>query len=415
VPEGNALEALGHLLRSESVFSLIKITPSHLKVLSQLSASDKPATPVNAFVIGGEALQAESLSFWRSHAPHVRLINEYGPTETVVGCSIYEVKADTVTQGVVPIGRPIANTELYVLDTQLQPVPVGVCGELYVGGAGLARGYHAHPALTASRFIPHPFSSEPGARLYRTGDLARYGAEGELEFLGRSDSQVKVRGFRIELGEIETVVCGHEGVRQCAAMVREDSPGDKRVVAYVVPREGAQASLMADELRSFVALRLPDYMVPSTLMFLPELPLSVNGKIDRQRLPAPEIRARVDGARYVAPRTPLEEAVCDIWAGVLRVERVGVEDNFFELGGHSLLATQVISRVKEAFAVELPIGTLFERPTAAGMCEAIERARKNDAEQPRAVTTARAVSPVARRLQRVQVSQGVLTTKRKKN
>ena len=250
-------------------------------------------------------------------------------------------------------------------------MPIGVAGELYLGGAGLARGYLHRPELTAERFIPHPFSEVPGERLYRTGDLARYRPDGNLEFLGRLDHQVKVRGFRIELGEIEAVLGRHPGVQEAVVLAREDSPGEKRLVAYVVAQEGPAPS--GSELRGFLRERLPEYMVPSAFVGLPALPLTPNGKVDRKALPAPEGRGVAEG--YVPPCTPTEELLAGIWAEVLRQERVGRQDNFFALGGHSLVAIRVVSRVRDTFGVELPVRCVFESPTVAELSAAVEAAR----------------------------------------
>src|SRR5207302_7296501 len=268
--------------------------------------------------------------------------------------------------------------------------PVGVAGELYIGGDGLARGYLNRPELTAERFVPSPFvghssaktntntNSESGQRLYRTGDKVRWLADGNLEFLGRLDQQVKIRGFRIELGEIEAALQEHGGVRQAVVIAREDEPGDKRLVAYVVA-DTAATELKSSELREQLKSRLPEYMVPATYVQMEELPLTPNGKLDRKRLPRPEQTEA--GNEYQGPRTAEEEILCGIWEQVLKVERVGVEDNFFELGGHSLLATQVISRVREAFAVELPLRVLFEQPTVGGMAEELRQARNGEEQQ----------------------------------
>jgi acyl carrier protein len=263
------------------------------------------------------------------------------------------------------IGKPIANTKIYILDANLHPVPVGVPGELYIGGIGLARGYLRRPDLTAEKFIPHPFSHEPGARLYKTGDLARYLPDGNIEFLGRTDDQVKIRGFRIELGEIEAILGQHPAVMETVVMAREESPGDKRLVAYVVPRQEGASTI--SELRSFAKEKLPEYMVPSTFVFLDRLPLTPNGKVDRKALPTPDQKRPKLEEVYVAPRNPVEEIIAEIWAEVLKVGKVGIHDNFFDLGGHSLLATQVMSRVRDAFQLDLPLSRLFENPTVAGL------------------------------------------------
>jgi acyl-coenzyme A synthetase/AMP-(fatty) acid ligase/acyl carrier protein len=316
-------------------------------------------------VCSGEALPPALVVRFHGRFPApVGLHNLYGPTEAAVDVSYWPC-ARTSPVTVVPIGRPVWNTALYVLDAALRPVPVGVPGELYIGGVQVARGYLDRPRLTAERFVPDPFSVQGGARLYRTGDRARWRADGAIEYLGRLDFQVKVRGFRIELGEIEAVLRRHESVADCVVVAREDVPGDQRLVACVV------GGVEADELRGHLRGSLPEYMVPAAFVVLGRLPLTPNGKLDRKALPAPEYTADAD--RYVAPRTPTEEVLAGIWAEVLRLERVGVEESFFELGGYSLLATQVVSRVREAFGVELPLRALFEAPTVAGLAPQVER------------------------------------------
>src|SRR3989440_2906162 len=305
VTEEQGAEGLASALHTGTDYSLVKLTPAHVQLLSQTLRPEEAATSTRALVIGGEALLAEQLAFWRQHAPATRLINEYGPTETVVGCCVYEVAPEDPTSGAVPIGQPIANTQLYVLDAQLQLAPIGVAGELYIGGAGLARGYLKRPELTAERFVPHPWSAEPGARLYKTGDLARYRADGVLEYLGRLDQQVKLRGYRIELGEIEAVLNQHPAVRECLVLLHEEAPGDKRLVAYVVAH--SQQVVSGSELRSFLQAKLPQYMLPAAFVMLEAWPLSPNGKIDRRALPAPERTRAADGSTALAPRSPLEQ------------------------------------------------------------------------------------------------------------
>lgn len=260
-----------------------------------------------------------------------------------------------------------------MLDANLRPVPVGVPGELHIGGAGLARGYLNRPELTAESFIPNPFSYGSGARLCKAGDLARYLPDGNIEFLGRLDHQVKIRGFRIELGEIEAVLGQHPDVRETAVLAREGKPGDKRLVAYVVPRDVQVPAII--ELRRFLKEKLPDYMVPSAFVLLDALPLTPNGKVDRRALPVPDMTRPEQEKAYVAPHTPAQEVLAGIWAEVLKLEPVGIHDDFFDLGGHSLLATQVISRVRDAFHVELSLPSLFEGPTVAGLAEIIEMVR----------------------------------------
>jgi amino acid adenylation domain-containing protein len=298
------------------------------------------------------------------------LWNLYGPTETTIWSTIHRVMKGE--SGPVSIGRPIANTELYVLNAYREPVPIGVGGELYIGGDGLARGYLNRPELTNEKFVPHPFRSEPGQRLYRTGDLVRFRPDGNLVFLGRIDNQVKIRGFRVELGEIESILSRHPAVQQAVVIVREDVPGDKRLVGYIVAQPGQDPA--SSELKTHLERSLPDYMVPGRLVKLDTLPLTPNGKVDRKCLPAPEGRPELEGA-YVAPRTPVEEAIAGIWAGVLRLERVGAHDDFFALGGHSLLATQVVSRILQIFQVEIPLRAIFESATVAGLARQVEDAR----------------------------------------
>jgi len=315
-----------------------------------------------ALIIGGDRLH-------RGPDPAVgfRLMNHYGPAEYSVTCTVVEVPPETpgIERGIPTIGRPVDNTSIYLLDRRLEPVPIGCSGELFISGIGLARGYHHRPALTAERFIPDPYLGEPGARMYRTADLVRYLGDGDMDFLGRLDHQVKVRGFRIELGEIESVLGDHPGVREVAVLVREDQPGNKRLAAYVVPRPGASAS--AEELSEYLGEHLPSYMVASAFVELESLPLTPNGKVDRRALPEPEWTS----VEYVAPRTPAEEAVAEIWCEVLGVERVGVEDDFFDLGGHSLLATRVIFKLRSELDTELPLSALFESPTVAGLAERV--------------------------------------------
>ncbi len=366
------IDALGKALLRHGDFSLLKITPAHLELLSLQIPPEKAAGLTHAFVIGGENLTADQIEFWQNHAPETLLFNEYGPTETVVGCVVFEAHRWR-GNGSVPIGRAIPNMRVYILDEQLNPVPIGVPGELYISGPGVARGYLNRPDLTAERFLPDPFSQIPGARMYKTGDLVRYLKNGQMEFMGRIDTQVKIRGYRIELGEIENVLREHPSVGDAVAMVRQDVPGDPRLVAYVVPAQ--EASLDPQVLRSFLKERLPDYMVPAWFVVLKALPLTPNGKVDRRALPRPDYAQNQQPTDFVAPRTPDEEILAAIWQELLHADRVGVHDNFFELGGHSLLATQLISRIRDAFGVELPLKDLFEAPTVAELVLKIEQAR----------------------------------------
>jgi acyl-coenzyme A synthetase/AMP-(fatty) acid ligase/acyl carrier protein len=299
-----------------------------------------------------------------------QLLNVYGPTEGTTFSSYYWVQDVPEEATSIPIGRPITNTQIYLLDEQLQPVPIGVLGELYIGGDGLAQGYLNRPELTSLAFIPNPFSQKPGTRLYKTGDLARYRSDGNIEFLGRSDNQVKIRGFRIELAEIEAVLSQHPAVAEAVVIVQEDIPADKHLVAYVVPNKGQAPT--SSELRQFSTEKLPNYMVPSIYMILESLPLTPNGKVDRRVLPAVDTLSLDPKEDYVAPRTTVEEELAEIWAKVLGKQQVGVHDNFFELGGHSLLATQLTSRIRDRFKVELPVRILFEAPTVGMLARHIE-------------------------------------------
>lgn len=370
--EDTGVEPLVEALRQGSIYSLVKLTPAHLEVLGHRLRGSGYAP--HALVIGGEALTAESLAYWRTHAPATRLINEYGPTETVVGCCVYEVPPADDLSGPVPIGRPVANTQLYILDDLFQPAPIEVAGELYIGGAGVARGYLNRPELTAERFVPHPYEADGGTRLYRSGDLARYRDDGTVEFLGRVDHQVKVRGFRIELGEIESVLAQQDGVRECTVIASEDTGSDKRLVAYIVPASDREIDL--SELRGELREKLPHYMIPSHFFLLGSMPLTPNGKVDRRALLSAEAYHSEANQASSAPGTMVEELLAAIWAEVLRCDRVRIDDNFFEVGGHSLLATQLMSRVRETFQVEVPLRVFFDAPTIIGLAENIDRELK---------------------------------------
>ncbi|MDZ8030996.1 non-ribosomal peptide synthetase [Nostoc sp. DedSLP04] len=361
ISEDQSIESLGNALRQESNLSLVKITPAELLLLSGQLSSKEVAGITRAFIIGGENLLTESISFWKTFAPDTMLVNEYGPTETVVGCCIYRVPNGEIESSSVPIGQPIANTQLYILDQYYQPVPIGVPGELYIGGAGLARGYLNRPELTALKFVPNSFSHEPGARLYKTGDLARYRWDGNLEFLGRIDHQVKVRGYRIELGEIEGLLGQHPKVQEAVVLMREDLPKNQSLVAYFVANTDIAPT--TTNLRNFLKEKLPEYMLPSVFVQLKALPLTTNGKVDRRALPMP------DGDRpeleevYVAPRSEMERAIATVWQDVLHLEKVGVNDNFFDLGGHSLLMVQVNSKLQEVINCNISIIEMFQNPT----------------------------------------------------
>src|SRR5215212_1454241 len=333
---------------------------------------DKPQTLLNLreLMVGGEQLQITSdIVKLFSRLKDCTLYNHYGPSETHVVTS-FTLPADSETWPVLPpLGRPIANTEMYLLDPHFHPVPVGVPGELYIGGACLAHGYLNRSELTASRFVPHPFSGEPGARFYKTGDLARYRKDGDIEFIGRNDFQVKIRGKRIELGEIEVTLTQHESVSDAVVTLHHDSSGaEKRLVAYVVFNPGC--AIETRQLRDHLRGKLPEYMLPSAFVTLPTFPLTTSGKIDRLALPAPERNFETEEG-YIAPRGALEEVLSTIFGEVLKLERIGICDNFFELGGHSLSATQIVSRVRDAFQMELPVRKVFEHPTVEGLARSL--------------------------------------------
>ena len=331
--------------------------------------SPQALSGVRQVLAGGDVLSSEHVQRMLSYLDAGRLINGYGPTEgTTFTCSYAMTQANHL-ESEVPIGKPIANTQVYVLNDALQPVPVGIAGELYIGRDGLARGYLNHPDFTAEQFIPHPYSSEAGTRLYKTGDVVRYGLDGNLMFMGRLDQQVKLRGFRIELREIETALRRHPDVRDVVAKVWHDAAGMKHLVVYVIaPGQGTEA---IPAWRHFLQAKLPDYMLPTAFVVLDTFPLTLNGKVDRQALPVPDLTAATRSEALIKPRTPLEALLCGIWSELIGTAPVGIHDNFFELGGHSLLATQVISRLLELLQVELPLRHLFEAPTVAAFAAAI--------------------------------------------
>ena len=319
------------------------------------------ATSLRKVICGGESLSAETVQHFYSRLPWADLHHSYGPTETSIAAAEFVCPRDDGWQ-VMPLGRPLGNNQLFILDRQLDVTPIGSTGELYIGGAGLARGYHGLPSLTAEKFIPNPFSTEPGARLYRTGDLARYLPDGLLEFRGRTDSQIKLRGMRIELGEIESALRGHDGVDECIVVLRGEER-EAALVAYVVPADGVGPG--ADELRSYLGARLPRHMVPSAFVTLQQLPLMVNGKVDRRALPDPSRNAQVATAMFVAPANELERTIAGIWSEVLGREEIGTHDNFFDLGGHSLRLLLVHLKLREAIGVEMPLFEMFQYPTVS--------------------------------------------------
>jgi hypothetical protein len=334
----------------------LQCTPSMASLLLGQDEGRAALSGLEKLMIGGEAfppsLAAELQSLTRAE-----IVNMYGPTETTIWSSTYHVNGDAST---IPIGAPIANTQFYIVDRQLEPVPVGVPGELLIGGAGVVRGYFKREELTAERFIPNRYRAN-GGRLYRTGDLARYRADGIVEFLGRLDHQVKLRGHRIELGEIEALTSAQPGVREAVVIAREDVPGDKRLVAYVVAQPGETIDVVA--VREALKAQMPDYMVPSTMMVLDAFPLTPNAKIDRKALPAPEQVAQSAVAAYVPAENELERTIAEIWQQILNVPRVGTQDNFFDIGGHSLLTVRVHARLRAAVDRPVSLTDLFRFPT----------------------------------------------------
>jgi amino acid adenylation domain-containing protein len=358
---------LVELIVSEQI-SVIYFVASMLSVFLQAPGLQR-CQPLKHVFCGGEALPFSVQQRFFAQLP-TQLHNIYGPTETTIDVTSWTCQPESSRQ-VVPIGRPIANTQIYLLDPFLQPVPVGIPGELYIGGANLARGYLNRPDLTAERFLPHPFSQEPGARLYRTGDLVRYLPDGSLEFLGRLDQQVKLRGFRIELGEIEAVLSQHPAVHQTAVVAREDVPGDKRLVAYVVPRQEQLATV--NDLQSHVMKHVPTYMVPSAFVLLEVLPLTPNGKVDRKALPAPNATNIARDGAVTMPDTPTEKRLVEIVAVLLGLDNIGIDDNIFLIGGNSFMGLQLVAQVAEVFGVELSLLTLYKAPTVRRLASEIER------------------------------------------
>jgi acyl-coenzyme A synthetase/AMP-(fatty) acid ligase len=327
--------------------------------LAELALSQSARQPrLRTLLTGGDRLSP------LKQAVPFELVNNYGPTE----CTVVATSGTVVGHSIAPsIGRPVDNTQIYMLDQRGREVPTGVAGEIHIGGVQVARGYLNRPDLTAEKFIPNPFG-EPGSRMYKTGDLARYLPDGNIEFLGRIDHQVKIRGFRIELGEVEAALQRCERVREAVVLAREDEPGNKRLVAYVVPMAG---TLAVTELRTQLSAFLPEYMVPSAWVVLDNLPLNPSGKIDRKALPAPELSRDVLGVEYVAPRNSTEELLAGIWAEVLKIERIGAHDNFFALGGHSLLAAQALRRTREVLGVKLDLRLVFLAPTLGELAACI--------------------------------------------
>jgi aspartate racemase len=369
---------LGELLRKHKV-STLWLTSSLFNAV--VDEAPEALSGIRQLLIGGEALSVLHVRKALAQLPETEIINGYGPTESTTFTCCYTIPRQLDGVISIPIGRPVGNTEVYLLDAHLNLVPIGIPGEIYIGGDGLARGYLNRPELTKEKFIVNHFGNDSKSRLYRTGDLARYLADGSLEFLGRNDDQVKIRGYRIELNEIEVTVEQHPSVREAVVIAREDVAGNKRLVVYVIARPVQH--LTPQQLRDYLKEKLPEYMIPNVFVFLDSLPLTASGKVDRRALPAPDGSRPELAEAYVAPRNVTEKLLTTIWAEVLKLEEVGIHDNFFELGGHSLLATRVVSRIREVFQIELALRALFETPTVAGLSNRIEAVRcAGDEHQP---------------------------------
>ncbi|HEX5709538.1 MAG TPA: amino acid adenylation domain-containing protein [Pyrinomonadaceae bacterium] len=362
---GNAASLANYFRRHR--IDCLKIVPSHLAALMTY-AEPEQVLPRKRLVLGGESCPRELVGRVRALAPDCEIINHYGPTETTVGVLTSVVTAGTHRRdsSAPPLGRPLDGARAYIIDTHMRPAPIGLAGELHIGGAGVGRGYLGRPDLTADRFVPDPFSTEPGARLYRTGDVARYLPDGEVEFLGRRDGQVKVRGYRVELREIEAALREHAGVREAAVVAQPLPSGEKRIAAYIVFR-GTQSPGAINELRDFLKERMPPYMLPAALCGLDALPLTPNGKLDVQALPSADELLQHADSTYVEPRTAAERSIASIWREVLSVEKVGLYDNFFDLGGHSLFMVQVHSNLLETFERNIPILDLFKYTTVSSL------------------------------------------------
>jgi thioesterase domain-containing protein/acyl carrier protein len=361
---------LGEVLKKHRVDTLWLTAALFNTVISE---EPEALSDVKQLLIGGEALSVPHVRRGLALLPNTEIINGYGPTESTTFTCCYRIPRqldDNLTS--IPIGRPIANTEIYILDSHRKPVPIGVAGEIYIGGDGLARGYLNRRELTEEKFVAHPFSGEAGARLYRTGDLARYLPDGNIEFIGRVDNQIKIRGFRIEPGEIEWVLTQHAQIREAIVLAQEDRAGEKRLVGYVV---GQPSAPKAEELRNYLKAKLPDYMIPSAFVFIDAFPVTPNGKVDRDAL---RVLGRGQASTAPSPvvaRTRGEAQLAQIWAEVLNVDHFGVHDSFFDLGGHSLLAIRLLARMRQELKIDLPLGRFFEGPTIAHIAEQLESAR----------------------------------------
>jgi acyl-coenzyme A synthetase/AMP-(fatty) acid ligase/acyl carrier protein len=361
-------------------YDLIKLTPSHLELLrSTVPNNNSGGWLTKKLVIGGEALHLSQFNYLVEKGVDVEVINEYGPTEATVGCSTYSFRTLEDNENLknnVPIGKPIDNTQLYIVNDQNELLPLGVVGELCIGGAGVARGYLNRDELTAEKFIQNPFDNQAGSAIYKTGDLARWKTDGNIEYLGRKDDQVKVNGYRIELGEIESTLQQCDLVSQAVVLAKEDTRGSKRLIGYIVAKTEFNREAITDFLKS----KLPDYMVPTMWVAMESLPLTINGKIDRKALPDPEA-GELSTKQYVAPRNEIEEKLVAIWQELLEIDKIGIHDDFFDLGGHSLLAIRLVSYIERNLLVSIPLNVLFQFTTISDISKYLEiQASTNDKE-----------------------------------
>jgi amino acid adenylation domain-containing protein len=355
---------------SREKIDVLKIVPSHLAAL-QSGNNPEQVMPARCLILGGEASRLDRIEALRALSPKCEIYNHYGPTETTVGVLTYHARAQLpdTRSGTLPLGRPLPNSRVYLLDGEGRPLPIGEQGEVCIGGRGVARGYLNRPDLTAEKFVPDPFSPDLDARLYRTGDLARYLPDGNIEFCGRIDHQIKLHGYRVELGEIEAALRDQDAVQDAVVLAREDESGEKQLVACVSAREPLTPATLREHLKA----RLPQYMVPSAFVLMENLPLTRNGKIDRQALAGLPFENVEPEHAFVGPRTETEKALAAIWGQLLKVESIGIDDDVFDLGAHSLQAMKALTQIRDAFDVNLALRNLFEHPTIAGLAEAIDR------------------------------------------
>jgi len=379
-PEETRIEALMDFLKKNPNLNLLKVTPSHLKAFKNYLNPQEVMGDNTALVIGGETLLKEDIEDWIPSSESSFIVNHYGPTEATVGCCVFKLKdIGSIHSPCIPIGKPISNTQIYILDHRMNPVPINVPGEIYIGGEGLARGYLNRPDLTAERFIPNPFESAQdqkegkSLRLYRTGDLARHLPDGNIEFLGRIDDQVKIRGFRIECKEIESLLNSHGDVSAAIVLARDEDATNKKLVAYIVPGEFTPSP---SELREFLEAQLPDYMIPSFFVMIDKIPLTSNGKLDKKALPAPDLSVRLLSESYVAPRTPIESDLATVWSEVLRIPQVGIHDNFFRIGGDSIVSIQLMAKARKN-NLFFTIRDVFQYPTIAELARVTTGAAEN--------------------------------------